>query len=130
VLRRLGVTDPARGLVICDASGALIRRKAVAGFGLPVLGAGCPLWPLYEALSQPGRALVRLLEMPDGGTWTAHAVATPLPQARFDQPAPLRATMLLTRAPTAPDSRPVGPGCRVCSRSGCAARREPSMLPG
>ena len=25
---------------------------------------------------------------------------------------------------------PVGPGCRVCPRAACAARREPSVLPG
>lgn len=130
VLRRLGVTDPARGLVVCDASGALIRRKAVAGFGLPVIGAGCPLWPLYETLSQPGRALVRLLEMPDGAAWTAHAVAAPLPQARFDEVPTLRATMLLTRAARHGEgARPVGPGCRVCPRRDCPARREPSVLP-
>ncbi|PWJ21347.1 short-chain fatty acyl-CoA regulator family protein [Jannaschia seohaensis] len=131
VLRRLGVTDPARGLVVCDASGALIRRKAVAGFSLPVIGAGCPLWPLYEALSQPGRALVRRLEMPDGATWIAHAVAAPLPQTRFDAVPTPRSTMLLTRAvrETGP-AVPVGPGCRVCPRGDCAARREPSVLPG
>ncbi|TFL16601.1 short-chain fatty acyl-CoA regulator family protein [Jannaschia formosa] len=131
VLRRLGVTDPARGLVICDASGALIRRKAVAGFGLPVFGAGCPLWPLYEALSQPGRALTRRLEMPDGAVWVAHAVAAPLPQTRFDAVPTARSTMLLTRAVRdRADALPVGPGCRVCPRTGCAARREPSVLPG
>jgi predicted transcriptional regulator len=108
----------------------VIRRKAVAGFALPVLGAGCPLWPLYEALAQPGRALVRRLEMPDGGCWTAHAVAEPLPQARFDQAPTLRATMLVTRAAGGEGARLVGPGCRVCPRIACAARREPSMLPG
>ncbi|MDB2407336.1 short-chain fatty acyl-CoA regulator family protein [Jannaschia sp.] len=131
VLRRLGVTDPARGLVICDASGALIRRKPVAGFGLPVIGAGCPLWPLYEALSQPGRALVRRLELPDGATWTSHAVAMPLPQTRFDTMPTPRATMLLTRAVREDTSAlPVGPGCRICPRAACPARREPSVLPG
>ncbi|MGB3409143.1 MAG: short-chain fatty acyl-CoA regulator family protein, partial [Jannaschia sp.] len=77
VLRRLGLTDPARGLVIADAAGALIRRKPVAGFALPIVGAGCPLWPLYDALSQPSRPLTRLIEMPDGGQWVAHAIATP-----------------------------------------------------
>ena len=128
VLRRLGTTDPARGLAICDAAGALIRRKAPAGFPLPVLGAGCPLWPLYEALGRPGQALHRLVEMPDGGAWSAHAVAEPLAQPGFDGRTTLRSTMLLTRAAGGDGAVPVGPGCRVCPRLDCAARREPSML--
>lgn len=128
VLRRLGVLDPARGLVVADASGAIVRRKPVAGFSLPIIGAGCPLWPIYEALSQPGRPLVRAIEMPDGAQWLAHAVAMPLEVARFEDAPPLRATMLLTRASRPGQARRVGPGCRVCPRDDCAARREPSVL--
>ncbi len=128
VLRRLGIVDPARGLVICDAAGALIRRKPVAGFPLPVIGAGCPLWPVYAALSQPGRPLCEPVEMPDGAPWIAHAIAVPVAAPRFDVAPTLRATMLLTRAAGPVAARPVGPGCRVCSRTACAARREPSIL--
>lgn len=129
VLRRLGVVDPARGLVVADAAGALIRRKPVAGFGLPVIGAGCPLWPLYEAMSQPGRPLVRMIEMPDGAQWTAHAIAELGGVARFGAAPGLRGTMLLTRAAKPAEATPVGPGCRVCARIECPARREPSVLP-
>ncbi|WP_371157317.1 short-chain fatty acyl-CoA regulator family protein [Jannaschia sp. 2305UL9-9] len=129
VLRRLGVVDAARGLVVADASGAMIRRKPVAGFALPVIGAGCPLWPLYEALSQPGRPLVRVIEMPDGAQWVAHAVADLRQASAFGAAQGLHATMLLTRAVRSGSATPVGPGCRVCPREGCAARREPSILP-
>ncbi|UWQ19213.1 short-chain fatty acyl-CoA regulator family protein [Jannaschia sp. M317] len=129
VLRRLGLLDPARGLVICDAAGALIRRKPVAGFALPVMGAGCPLWPLYEALSQPGRPLVRRIEMPDGAQWVAHAVAQGQ-VGGFDEVPVLRATMLLSRADGQGGALGVGPGCRVCARDRCPARREPSVLGG
>ena len=128
VLRRLGLTDAGRGLVVADAAGALIRRKPVPGFALPVVGAGCPLWPLYEALSQPGRPLVHRIEMPDGAQWLAHAVAAPLEGARFDAVPSLRSTMLLTRAAQPGPARVVGPGCRVCPRGDCPARREPSVL--
>lgn len=130
VLRRLGVIDPGRGLVICDAAGALIRRKPVAGFPLPVMGAGCPLWPLYTALAQPGHPLVDVIETPDGAGWQVHAVAQALPVEGFREVPILRATMLLTRVRSAGAGRPVGPGCRVCPRTGCAARREPSVLSG
>ncbi|GIT90731.1 XRE family transcriptional regulator [Jannaschia pagri] len=130
VLRRLGVIDPARGLVVTDAAGALLRRKPVEGFPLPIVGAGCPLWPLYQALSQPGRAIVQTIEMPDGAQWVAHAVAAPSAVTRFDGVQTLRATMLLARAARPGVAFPVGPGCRVCPRKDCVARREPSVLPG
>ncbi|MEM8848846.1 MAG: short-chain fatty acyl-CoA regulator family protein [Pseudomonadota bacterium] len=130
VLRRLGRRKPGRGLVVCDAAGAILHRRVVPGFPLPVMGAGCPLWPLYEALSQPGRPLRVSLTTPDGARWRAHAVAHAEGAAGFDTPPVLRATMLLTRADTAPAAagRPVGPSCRVCPRTGCTARREPSIL--
>ena len=132
VLRRLGVVDPGRGLVVVDAAGAMLRRKPVAGFSLPVIGAGCPLWPVYAALAQPGRPLDTVIETPDGAGWRAHAVAAPLAAphtpARFGAEPVLRATMLLTRATGPGRGAPVGPGCRTCPREGCAARREPSVL--
>ena len=128
VLRRLGVLDPGRGLVICDASGALLRRKPVAGFPLPVMGAGCPLWPIFAALTRPGHPLTTVIETPDGAGWRVHAVAQPVVAPAFGEAPVLRATMLLTRARSAGRGLPVGPGCRVCPRDGCAARREPSIL--
>lgn len=130
VLRRLGLCDPGRGLVICDAAGALVRRKAVAGFALPVMGAGCPLWPVYAALGQPGQPLSHVIETPDGAGWRAHAIAQPLTAPVFGAAPILRATMLLTRVDVPQAGAPVGPGCRVCPRDGCAARREPSVLSG
>ncbi|CUH37284.1 putative transcriptional regulator [Jannaschia seosinensis] len=133
VLRRLGLVDPGRGLVICDAAGAVLRRKPVAGFPLPLVGAGCPLWTIYTALAQPGRPLSERLETPDGAIWRAHSVALPETPATFDAPPVLRATMLLTRADrtgTGPAGNrvAVGPGCRTCPRAECPARREPSIL--
>lgn len=130
VLRRLGLCDPGRGLVICDAAGALVRRKAVAGFALPVMGAGCPLWPVYAALGRPGQPLTQVIETPDGAGWRAHAVAQPVTAPAFGATPILRATMLLTRMDAPQAGAPVGPGCRVCSREACPARREPSVLSG
>ncbi|CTQ32104.1 helix-turn-helix transcriptional regulator [Jannaschia rubra] len=130
VLRRMGIVDPGRGLVVADASGALVRRKPVAGFALPVVGAGCPLWPVFAALGQPGRPVATTVETPDGAQWRAHAVAAPLAPQTFGGMAVMRATMLLTRVGMQGAADPVGPGCRVCPREGCAARREPSVLSG
>ncbi|SDZ22615.1 transcriptional regulator, XRE family [Jannaschia faecimaris] len=130
VLRRLGVVDPGRGLVVCDASGALLRRKPVAGFALPVMGAGCPLWPLYATFAQPGHPMTTVIETPDGAGWRVHAVAEAVTPPGFGQAPVLQATMLLTRSRSAGAGLPVGPGCRVCPRADCAARREPSVLSG
>ncbi|MFO6464013.1 short-chain fatty acyl-CoA regulator family protein [Jannaschia sp. KMU-145] len=128
VLRRMGVVHRGAGLVICDAAGAMVRRKPAAGFPLPVMGAGCPLWPVYGALAQPGRPVVEAIATPDGAVWQAHAVADARAPVSFGDPPVLRATMLLTRASGPGRARPVGPGCRTCPRAACAARREPSVL--
>ncbi|CTQ48748.1 short-chain fatty acyl-CoA regulator family protein [Jannaschia donghaensis] len=130
VLRRLGTVDPGRGLVVCDAAGALLRRKPVAGFALPVMGAGCPLWPIFGALARPGHPISTVIETPDGAVWRVHAVAQAAVPTGFRDVPVLRATMLLTRADGTGDAMPVGPGCRVCPRPACAARREPSILTG
>ena len=128
VLRRMAVADPGKGLVIADAAGAVLRRKPVAGFPMPTLGAGCPLWPLYAALGQPGVPLATRIRMPDGAAWRAHAIAAPEGGARFGGVAVMRATMLLGRADGPGEAVLVGPGCRTCPRAGCPARREPSIL--
>ena len=129
VLRRIGLRAEGRGLVVCDAAGAVLRRRAVAGFALPVMGAGCPLWPLFAALSRPGQPLRQAIETPDGARWMAHAIATREGPVGWDAEPVVRATMLLTRDDGGTgDARPVGPGCRTCPRGTCAARREPSVL--
>ncbi|WP_299838753.1 short-chain fatty acyl-CoA regulator family protein [uncultured Jannaschia sp.] len=131
VLRRMGTRDPTRGLLVCDAAGAVLRRKPVAGFPPSPVGAGCPLWPVYAALSAPGHLIDRTVEMPDGAAWQAQAIATLAPPVRFGQPSIVRATMLLTPVADASASGraiPVGPGCRVCPRVDCPARREPGVL--
>jgi predicted transcriptional regulator/transcriptional regulator with XRE-family HTH domain len=122
------------GLVICDGSGCILFRKPVTGFSLPRFGASCPLWPLFGALSRPmmpirrkvsqlGRAVAR---------FDCLAVAWPQGAVQFDQDPQYRSVMLILPIPadtdTDQDVQPVGSTCRVCPRSGCHARREPSIL--
>ncbi|KIT14432.1 XRE family transcriptional regulator [Jannaschia aquimarina] len=128
VLRRLAATDPARGLVVVDASGALTLRRPVAGFPLPVIGAGCPLWPVYAAFSRPLHPVDCVLQTPDGANW--HATATAEVVGHAGGHPVLEATMLVTRTSGAEEPLGVGPGCRVCPRQTCPARREPSLLSG
>ena len=132
-LRRLAtLAEVEAGLVICDGSGATVWRKPVAGFPLPRFGAGCPLWPLYAALRQPGTPVRARVEQPGRppSRATCIAVADQSWPAGFDGPAVIEAAMLILPERGGPggDARPVGPTCRVCPRATCPARREPSAI--
>ena len=61
----------------------------------------------------------------------AYAIAQPTGPREFNRDPLFQATMLVRRIPggraeTPPE--PVGSTCRVCPRSACPARREPSIL--
>lgn len=132
---------PRFGLAVCDGSGTLTFRRPIAGFVLPRFGGACPLWPLYQALVQPGRPLRRAIEFAGRppARFVAHAVCGPRDALQFDPPFVWEASMLITPAsaalPTAdaqtatPDAMlGVGSSCRVCPRNTCPARREPSIV--
>ncbi|MGR3436608.1 MAG: short-chain fatty acyl-CoA regulator family protein [Shimia sp.] len=130
VLRRIAAVERGTGLVIADGSGTITFRARTPGFELPRFGAACPLWPLFQALAQPGMPLRRTVVQPgDAPPFEAFAVARPVGPARYGAPATHEATMLLRPAPPdATDPDPVGVSCRICPRAGCAVRREPSIL--
>lgn len=132
VLRRIASLEPGTGLVTCDGSGTLTLRKPVEGFDLPRFGAGCPLWPLYQALARPAQPVSAVVAMPGrvARQFRCRAVALPRPGARFDAPPVIEATMLVEPLAGAPQEAALGVGstCRVCPRAGCPARREPSIL--
>ncbi|MBJ3762833.1 DUF2083 domain-containing protein [Maribius pontilimi] len=138
VMRRLAaapadVAGAEIGLVRCDGAGALTLRRGLRGFGLPRFGSGCALWPLYEALWSR-RPLMRRLQQADAARPVrAFAVS----ETRFpggpNAPGIVTATMLLvphgSSADAAAPALPVGQTCRICARTSCPARTEPSILP-
>jgi hypothetical protein len=138
VLRRLASLPPEApaasdiGLLVIDSAGAARARRAVAGFALPLVTAGCPLWPLYQSLARPHYPVQARLALPDGSLFDATAIALPAARPRPGLPEVLHATMLVHRVPAggkAPaQSLPVGVTCRICTRTDCTARREPSLL--
>lgn len=136
VLRRLATLPagdhPEMGLVICDASGALSYIKPVEGVALPRGGAACPLWPVFAALGQQGRAIRAIVALPGepARRFLCHAIAGPRGGARFGGTQIVEAVMLIRpwTVATGPAPEPVGIGCRVCARTGCNARREPSVI--
>jgi XRE family transcriptional regulator, fatty acid utilization regulator len=137
VMRRLatlprGQGHPALGLAICDGAGAVLLLKRIPGFSMPRLGAGCPLWPLYQALSQPGRGIRTKVVMPGERAlgFLCHALAEPKTVTKFDE-VPVLTSMMLVRPvddETTTPLLPVGPACHICPRAACTARREPSIL--
>ena len=137
VFRRLASLPPGLGfddvgLVICDGSGSFTFRRACPGFALPRFGAGCPLWPLYEALSRPMQPLRVVLELAARfpQRFLTYAICQPALPGGFDGPQVIESLMLVLPAPPERGlpERPVGVSCRICPRIGCAARREPSII--
>ena len=122
---------PPLGLVVCDASGTLTLRRPLPGFALPRSAAGCPLWPLYEALTRPMQPLRLMLDMAGRlpQRFLSWSFAAPRVGASFEAPVLMEAMMLVTPASAKTETpRPVGTSCRVCPRPDCAGRREPSLI--
>lgn len=135
VLRRLATLPadaghPVFGLATCDAAGGIGVMKPVPGLILPRGGIACTLWPLFTALSQPGRPIRTEVEM--AGTppsrMLCYAQATQV-AAGFDAPPIVRSVMLVI--PDTPEgsgpSLKVGSHCRICPRTSCPGRREPRV---
>jgi hypothetical protein len=117
--------------VACDGTGTITLRKPVEGFALPRFGAGCPLWPLYQALARPAQPVAALVEMPGRlpRRYRCRAISQPLPGAGFDAPPVYEAVMLIEPdGETQGAALAAGPTCRICPRAGCPARREPTIL--
>lgn len=133
VFRRIALRPKIEvGLVVCDASGTLTFRKPVAGFALPRFGAACPLWPLFAALGQPMRPIETVIETagPQGRRFVVRAFCQPRFPGGFRGPELREAAMLILPEPVrgATEAVAVGSTCRVCQRTACPARREPSIL--
>lgn len=137
VLRRLAALPeaddhPELGLAICDAAGAITFQRPVAGFSLPRNAACCPLWPLFEALTSPGRPVLRQAALPGdpSAQFVCYAFAAPRGATGFGQAPVIEATMLVRPDPTplSDAGLRVGSTCRLCPRPVCPARREASIL--
>ncbi|MEU3281527.1 short-chain fatty acyl-CoA regulator family protein [Streptomyces antibioticus] len=124
-----------------DRAGNLSKRQSASGFPFSRAGGTCPLWNVYEAFSSPGRVHVQIAEMPDSQRylWTARAITRH--RGGWGDPGRTYAIGLgceirhahrlvysdgldLTSASTA---TPIGMGCRVCERLGCAQRAVPPL---
>ena len=137
VLRRLASLPaqyglPPMGLMVGDATGAITYLKQIPGFAPSRHTAGCPLWPLYTALTQPSQPIKAEVALPGqaGAHFLCYAVASPKVACQFDTVPVYESTMLVVSdpAPAAVPPIPVGMSCRICPRGDCAVRREPSVI--
>jgi len=140
-LQRPGAAGVPFIFVRADRAGNISKRQSATDFHFSRLGGSCPLWNLYEAFSRPTRVSRQLAEMPDGRRylWISRTVGGEA--SAFREAAPQFAVALgcdLHHAPRlvyadgldfgpAGAFSPIGPGCRVCERPGCAQRAFPPL---
>lgn len=124
ILRRLACL-PSRsdrapfGLAIVDGAGGLVFRRRADGFTLPRLGARCPRWPVYRALTRPGQPEDAVVSVPGLGLFRTWSVAEPVAHLGFGLAPMAQATMLVRKlaeadAATGAGAIEVGPDCPVC----------------
>ncbi|MDO6668536.1 short-chain fatty acyl-CoA regulator family protein [Paracoccus sp. 1_MG-2023] len=134
VMRRIVDLQPegfaGAGLLVCDASGVPVLRRAARGFALPRPGDSCALWPLFQALAAPNVALAHHVVTTEGRSFATVSHSTRRQPLGLHGPWLTEATMLMVPldGPAPQDALPVGPACRICPRDDCVARREPSIL--
>lgn len=132
-LRRLAsLPELKAALVICDRAGSIVFRKVTYDLVVPRYGSVCALWPVFATLAQPGQVLrLPVVQVGRGrARFECVAVADVVGAPVYNMLPLVRASMLLLPAEDLPDETAleVGSSCRVCPRSRCPARHEPSIL--
>ncbi len=135
----------ARGLpfffVRVDRAGNISKRQSATDFHFSRSGGTCPLWTVYEAFAQPAQVLTQLAAMPDGRRYLWIARSERRQSGGYRSPArsfsiglgvDIRHAAQLVYAQgldlSDPDSAtPIGPGCKLCERQGCAQRAFPAL---
>jgi len=141
-LRRPGAEGLPLAAMRIDAAGYTVRRVPLPRLALPRHGSACPLWAIYLALQSPGALVRQLVEFPDGERFLLVARAIDEPAPAFPMPRRLASVMLACDAmhadqtvygdgldlSSAAPAVPVGPNCRVCTRTDCAYRQEDPVI--
>lgn len=124
-----------------DRAGNISKRQSATDFHFSRVGGSCPLWNVYEAFAHPGEIRTQLAQMPDGRAylWVARTVTrryggygTPAKTFAIGLGCDLHHAHRLVYADgldlASPAAlTPIGPGCKVCDRSGCPQRAFPAI---
>ncbi len=117
IMRRLAMTN-GFGILIVDATGALLERQGQLGFHLPQSGSLCGQLPLFDCGAEVKAVLLQgndgkqivMLALRENSQMAA-LITTPVHLDKMN----IRTT----------DSRPFGSTCRLCDIKNCNLRREP-----
>jgi predicted transcriptional regulator/transcriptional regulator with XRE-family HTH domain len=140
-LQRPGARGVPFFFVRVDRAGNISKRQSATDFHFSRVGGSCPLWNVYEAFAYPGEIRTQLAEMPDGRRylWVARTVSqrtggyrTPAKTFAVGLGCDLRHAGRLVYADgldlTNPAAlTPIGPGCKLCDRTGCPQRAFPAI---
>lgn len=124
-----------------DQAGNVSKRMDGAGFPFARHGGACPLWSVHQAFLTPRSIVTQWLELPDGQRFfsiarTVTAGGGAHGSQRVERAIALGCAaehahrLIYADGPDAPDSArptPIGVSCRLCQRTGCAARSAPPI---
>lgn len=128
---------PEFGFLQVDGSGGVLFRKELTTLHLPKFSSGCPLWPVYRCLGQPGHPARAIMNTPTGESFLTYSVAKQANVDSFGLPPSMTSTMVFTTdfdlflPRSERKSLPqldVGLHCSVCPRANCVARRSANIL--
>ncbi len=122
-----------------DAAGNVTKRYSAAGFPFARYGGSCPRFAPHLAFASPGRIVVQVAELPDGGRFLCFAKAVAQIAGPWPEPPSMRVIAMgcdaahadgvvyadrlnLERATTE-----IGLSCRLCDRPNCASRAFPPV---
>jgi len=140
-LRRPGAEGVPFAFLRSDPAGNISKRFSLPGLRMPRHGGACPLWPVYTALSMPGRTVTQLAVMPDGARYLFVAQAAAKGWTGFGRPAAQFTVMLGCEAvhlnrlaygdafAGRSEGIEVGFECRSCRRADCRQRAHETLIP-
>ena len=124
-----------------DQAGNVSKRLDGAGFPFARHGGACPLWSVHHAFLTPRTIVTQWLELPDGERFFSIARTVTAGGGAFGAMRVERTVALGCAAEHAhrlvytqeqptlrmEDATPIGVSCRLCQRTGCAARSAPPI---
>ena len=143
-LRREGSEGVPFGFLRADPAGRLTKHFPLPGLLLPHTGHACPLWAIYTAFRNSGQIARQIARFSDGSRFLFIAKAVSRRASGFSDQALPHSVLLVTDILHADETVyadgldlsdssadvPVGPTCRLCTRTDCSSRQEEAYAPG
>src|SRR5437762_9652735 len=125
-----------------DRAGNVSKRFSSGTFPFSKFGGTCPLWNVHATFETPDRLVTQIIELPDGARYFSIAQTVHRAIVPYGQPQPRYAIGLGCELKYAPrlvysaglnldkaEPVPIGVNCRLCERTNCGQRAEPTLTP-